>query len=92
LKLFEAMAAGRPLVASDLPSIGEVLTHDVNALLVPPNDPKALASAIRRLSTDRELRARLAQQAGSDVRQYSWDERGRKLAELIDQTLGGRPS
>jgi glycosyltransferase involved in cell wall biosynthesis len=92
LKLFEAMAAGRPIVASDLPSIGEVLTNEVNALLVPPNDPKALAAAIRRLSTDRELRARLARQAGNDVQKYSWDERGRKIAELIGQTMGEKPS
>jgi glycosyltransferase involved in cell wall biosynthesis len=92
LKLFESMAAGRPIVASDLPSIGEVLTHEVNALLVPPNDPKALAAAIRRLSTDRELRARLARQAGSDAKKYSWGERGRKIADLIAQTMGETPS
>ncbi len=42
LKLFEAMACGRPIVASDLPSIGEVLEDGENALLVPPGDATAL--------------------------------------------------
>jgi glycosyltransferase involved in cell wall biosynthesis len=92
LKLFEAMATGRPIVASNLPSIGEVLTNEVNALLVTPNDPKALAAAIRRLSTDQELRARLARQAGIDVQKYSWDERGRKIAELVGQPAGEKAS
>src|SRR5262249_13241169 len=43
LKLFEYMAAGRPIVASDLPSLREVLTGGRNAVLVPPDDPGALA-------------------------------------------------
>ena len=60
LKLFEYMAAGRPIVASDLPSIREVLRDGVNALLVPPGDPVAMAAAIARLLGDRALAARLA--------------------------------
>ena len=83
LKLFEAMAAGRPIVASDLPSLRVVLTDGVNALLVPPGDSKALAEAVRKLAGDRQLRARLAQRAGEDVRRYSWDERGRRIAHLL---------
>jgi glycosyltransferase involved in cell wall biosynthesis len=87
LKLFEAMAAGRPIVASDLPSIREVLNHGVNAVLVPPGDPRALADSIRGLSMDRRLRARLAQRAGEDVRAYSWDARGGKIARLVRDTV-----
>jgi glycosyltransferase involved in cell wall biosynthesis len=86
LKLFEAMAAHRPIVASDLPSLREVLTDGVNALLVPPGDAHALALAIRRLAGNRELRSRLAHRAGEDVRRFSWDERGKRITELLDQT------
>ena len=50
LKLFEAMAGGRPIVASDLQSIREVLEDGANALLVPPGDAKALASGRSRVS------------------------------------------
>src|SRR6185503_7628942 len=72
LKLFEYMAAGRPIVSSDLPSIREILRDGVNALLVPPGDPSALAAAIDRVLTDPELAARLARAALDDVPNYSW--------------------
>ena len=44
LKLFEYLTLGRPIVASDLPAIREVLTDGRTALLVPPGDPPALAA------------------------------------------------
>ena len=83
LKLFEAMASGRPVVASDLPSIREVIEHGRNGLLVPPGEPRELASALLRLLTDRELGERLATQAFDDVARYSWDRRAEKIAEVI---------
>ncbi len=85
LKLFEAMAAGRPIVASDLPSVREVLEDGLNALLVPPGDSHALAAAIRRLAGDEELRKRLAAAAGKSIQQYSWDERGRRIFRLVKE-------
>lgn len=88
LKLFEAMASGRPIVASDLPSLREVLTHEVNALLVPPDDPAALADALRRLAGDPALSERLARQAGEDVRRFSWDARGTRLREVLETVCG----
>jgi glycosyltransferase involved in cell wall biosynthesis len=83
LKLFESMASRRPIVASDLPSIREVLTDDVNALLVPPGDPAALARAIRRLTDDSSLSRRLAAQAFQDVRAYAWDRRAERLIAFL---------
>ena len=93
LKLFEAMASGRPIVASDLPSIREVLTHEANALLVPPGDADALGASIARLLADHDLGARLAARAFEDVRAYSWDRRAatleRFLAGLIPRNASG---
>ena len=66
LKMFEYMAAGVPIVASDLPSLREVLRHEHNALLVPPDDNAALAAAIERLLGDHELAARLARTARNE--------------------------
>jgi glycosyltransferase involved in cell wall biosynthesis len=83
LKLFEAMAAGRPLVASDLPSSREVLRDGENALLVPPGDPDALAAAVRRVLHEPGLGERLARAAWSEAPQYSWDARALKLRELF---------
>ena len=85
LKLFEYMAADRPIVASDLPSIREVLAHERNALLVPPGNPPALTAAIRRLKDDPALGVRLAARALEDVRGYTWAKRAERLEALFDR-------
>jgi glycosyltransferase involved in cell wall biosynthesis len=85
LKLFEYMASGRPIVASDLPSIREVLVHERNALLVPPGNPQALTAAIRRLKDDRDLGAALAARALEDVSGYTWEKRAERLEVLFDR-------
>ena len=84
LKLFEAMASGRPVIASDLPSIREILTHEENALLVPPGDARALAAAIERLLRDPALSARLAARALEDAKAYSWDRRAEAISSLLE--------
>jgi glycosyltransferase involved in cell wall biosynthesis len=85
IKAFEAMAAGRPIVASDLPSSREFLKHGENALLVAPGDPQALGAAIRRLLDDGALARRLAETAFALAPRYSWDARARKLGELFEE-------
>lgn len=60
-----ALMAGRPVIASDIPAARDHLRHGVDSLLVPPGDASALAEAILRLDTDRELLERLA--AGARV-------------------------
>jgi len=83
IKAFEAMAAGRPLVVSDLPSSREFLRDNHTALLVAPGEPEILAAAIRRLLEDPTLALRLAEAAFHDARRYTWDERGRALQRLL---------
>jgi glycosyltransferase involved in cell wall biosynthesis len=85
LKLFEYMAAGRPIVASDLAAIREVLEDEVNALLVPAGEADALAAAVRRLIEDPALGARLARAAAAAVTDYSWDRRAERLEALLRQ-------
>jgi glycosyltransferase involved in cell wall biosynthesis len=85
LKLFEYMAAGRAIVASDLPSIREVLTDGTNALLVPPGDADALAAAIARLTTDRALATRLARAAFEAAADYTWDRRAERMEALFER-------
>jgi colanic acid/amylovoran biosynthesis glycosyltransferase len=57
--LMEAMAARVGVISGDLPTLRELVEHDVTGLLVPPDDPDALAAAIRRLAGDPALRHRL---------------------------------
>jgi glycosyltransferase involved in cell wall biosynthesis len=91
LKLFEYMAAGKPIVASDLPSIREVLRDEENALLVMPGNAPALAAGVRRLLDDAALSDRLSRTAATDVRAYTWDRRGERLETLLQQvTDSGR--
>lgn len=83
LKLFEYMAAGRPIIAADLPAIREVLRDEENAIMVRPDDPQALAEGILRVLDDAALGRRLAEQAASDVRSYTWDERAAKIKAFV---------
>jgi glycosyltransferase involved in cell wall biosynthesis len=85
LKAFEAMAAGRPLVVSDLPSSREFLRDGENALLVAPGDADALAGAVARLAGDPGLAERLARAAWDDAPRYSWDTRARALVSLFEE-------
>jgi glycosyltransferase involved in cell wall biosynthesis len=79
LKLFEYMASGRPIVASDLPSFREILRDGENALLVEAGNPQALVAGITRIKDDPALAARLARQAAADVRDYTWPRRAERL-------------
>ena len=90
LKLFEYMSAGRAIVASDLPSIREVLHHEVDALLVAPGDPQAFAEAIERLVAQPGLAARLARAAFDAALDYSWDHRAERLERLFAEVTAAR--
>jgi colanic acid/amylovoran biosynthesis glycosyltransferase len=65
--LMEAMAAGRPVIAGELPTIMELVEEGRTGLLVPPDDAGALAAAIERLLADPELRQRLGSEARARV-------------------------
>jgi glycosyltransferase involved in cell wall biosynthesis len=79
LKMFEYMAAGRAIVATDLPSVREVLTDGEDALLATPGSPKELANAIDRLIADPGLRARLGERARQRAQGFSWEARAQAL-------------
>jgi glycosyltransferase involved in cell wall biosynthesis len=87
--LLEAMASGRPVVASAVGGIPSVATHGVHALLVPAEAPEELAGAMTTLLHDRELRERLVTQARDRVRTcYSAEARARRIFDLYDTLLG----
>lgn len=86
LKLFEYMAANRPVVASDLPVLREILRHNDNAILVPPDDPAAWSAALEQLRREPETARRIAATARAEYeREYTWDRRAQRIREAIVQ-------
>ena len=86
--LLEAAACGRPIVASDVPGCREIARPGVNALLVPPDDPAALAAAIDRLALDGELRRRLGAAGRRLVEtEFSSARIGREIVALYDRLI-----
>jgi glycosyltransferase involved in cell wall biosynthesis len=84
LKLFEYLASGGGIVASDLPSLRDILTHEENALLCRAGDPAALAAAIGRYVDDPALLARCQAAAARDAARYSWEGRARRMLAMVD--------
>ena len=82
------MAAGKAIVASNLPAIREVLADEVNALLVAPGDADGTGRCIRRLrerpGASRHGSARGARAA---VAEYSWDRRAERLEALFTECI-----
>lgn len=89
LKMFEYMAAGKPIVASDLPVLREVLAHERNALLCDPTGYESWVSALLRLNTDAELKRRLGENAYDDYKkEYTWDLRAEKIIGRFKKSRG----
>ncbi len=87
--LIEAMAAGAAVVASDIAGYRDVVRDGATGLLVRRGDPDSIAAAIVRLARDGELRQRLVESAGSEVRQYSWDRVTGRILDVYESVLGG---
>ena len=81
--MFEYMAGKRPIIATDLPSVREVLNEN-NAILVKPDDPEGLARGIKEALDDKELTKEIADQAFQDVEEYTWKRRVERIIEFIE--------
>ncbi|PIR41928.1 MAG: glycosyl transferase family 1, partial [Candidatus Yanofskybacteria bacterium CG10_big_fil_rev_8_21_14_0_10_37_15] len=78
LKLFEYMASGRPIVASDLLSTREVL-NESNSVLVKPDNPEALVEGIKSALANAKLAEKISDQALKDVQDHTWRKRAEKI-------------
>ncbi len=86
----EAMAAGRPLVATDIPGCREAVVHGETGFLVPARDPDALAEALEKLIASPELRTRMGMAARRRAEQYFADEIICQQTVLVYQALMDR--
>ncbi len=88
IKVLEYMASSRPLVASNMPIVRELVREDVDALLFSPNDPDDLARQVLALLNDIELSKRLAESAAERVlTKFTWHESQKKLLKVYDKLL-----
>jgi glycosyltransferase involved in cell wall biosynthesis len=92
LKVFEAMAAGVPIVASDLPSLRDILSPKDEALFVAPDDPEALAAGIAALMADPHRRMQMAKRLRIRAPRHSWQRRAARLVAWMTQAAGLAPS
>jgi glycosyltransferase involved in cell wall biosynthesis len=90
MKLFEYLAAGRPIISSDFAVLHEVLTPDQEAIFVPPADAGALVEAIRRVLGDSALAQRMGRLGRQTAARYTWVERQRKVLAFAIARFGHR--
>lgn len=88
----EALSVGTPVVATDVGGVTEILRDGENGLLVPMNDPEALAGAIRRYFDDDALQERLRAAAVTSVARFAPDEIYGRLEALLEEVASAHAS
>ena len=95
MKMFEYMAVGKAILASDLPVLREVLEHRRNAYLVSPDNIRGWAESLESLRGNAELRDALGRQARQDIiDKFNWNARVHRIVEALDirKKLESRPT
>ena len=86
----EALAAKRPVIATTIGGLSEIIKDGVNGMLIPPHRPDALASAMIKLSDDLSLRNAFGEQGYLDVRKFGPDEHIGQMEKAYESVLGCR--
>ena len=87
--IMEAMAAGLPVVATDIAGTREMLTDGVNGRLVPPGDPLGMADAINKMIENPQIRQEIGNAGKAAVKQFSIDEIAKTYLKLYDSLMAG---
>ena len=84
LKLFEYMAAGKPIVATGVPSVLEILNPGENSIVTPPDDEGEFIRALELVLADSEICARISEGARSDAAGYTWERRVERIIGMAE--------
>jgi glycosyltransferase involved in cell wall biosynthesis len=87
IKMFEYMASGRPLIASDIPVLREVL-DETNSFLAGDGDVEGWVQTIKKIASDRENALLVAAKAREDVEEYTWKARAERMVEILQNERG----
>jgi phosphatidylinositol alpha-mannosyltransferase len=90
--LLEAMAAGLPIVASNIEGYASVLTHGVEGLLVLPGDEEGLADALLQLLADPDRRRHIAEQGRRRAQEFTWQRASQQILSYYERLLHERGS
>jgi glycosyltransferase involved in cell wall biosynthesis len=90
LKLFEYLCAGLPVVATDLPSVREILGDGAGGLLFAPGDVEGLATCMQSIVTDQALMWRLGDEARTLGARHTWRQRGERVMEVCREVQAAR--
>ena len=83
--LGEAMASGKPIVATNIDGFASVITHGEEGFLVPPKNDEALALALQRLILDPDLRHEMGQRGRVTVQKYRWDRVAARVVQCYEE-------
>ncbi len=84
----EALVMGKPIVATQVGGIPDIVRHNWNGILVPPDDVDCLVKAISQIATDNALRKIMSENALSLAPKYKWDKVLHQFQEIIEMTFG----
>jgi phosphatidylinositol alpha-mannosyltransferase len=88
--LLEAMACGKPVVATNIQGYASVLANGEEGLLVPPRDEKALAHALLSLLNDKNLRLKMGNKGRTKAEKYSWPNISRQVMDYYSSLISSR--
>lgn len=86
MKIFEYMTSKKPIVATDIPSIKEIL-NNTNSIIVSPDNPMAMAQGIMDVLNDSALAQKIASQAYQDVLIHTWGARAKRVLVFIEEKV-----
>lgn len=85
--LLEAMAVGKPVIASDIAGYASVLTNNAEGFLVPPKNANKLAEALLMMMTDKKLRQQMAGRGRMKAQEYDWSHIAQRVLDFYIETL-----
>ena len=89
--LLEAMAVGKPIIASDIEGYASVLTHNAEGLLIPPKNVEKLAEALISLMTDKSRRKQMGTRGRLKALEYDWTRIAKRVLDFYQDTLNQLP-